>query len=287
MTQGRGRRRSSSAPTASPPTATPPTRSAPTRVAVLARHHGIPFYVAAPSTHLRPPRSDGDSHPDRGARRGARSRSVAGARPLPRRWRVQPGLRRHARRADQRHHHRARRVPPALPLQPDPLPSGRRTAERAEAEAGSAKRGRGRLRQPRHPSARQYHDRTAHSPDRCGRAATCSTSKPSPLPSGLPHARADPLPPISPRSPSTRHRPRARRPSAGPPRRSISSASPRCFFSSPRASVAVRRPTRRRPGRLHAPPRPGRAPPGPRSTCRRRVEGLEPGVYRSAPRISA
>ena len=62
----------SSAPTASPPTATPPTRSAPTRVAVLAKEHGIPFYVAAPLSTI----DLGDAR----RRRASRSRSATRAR---------------------------------------------------------------------------------------------------------------------------------------------------------------------------------------------------------------
>ena len=60
---GQSRTSWSSAPTASPPTATSPTRSAPTRVAVLAREHGIPFYVAAPLSTIDLDTPDGSRIP--------------------------------------------------------------------------------------------------------------------------------------------------------------------------------------------------------------------------------
>ena len=53
----------SSAPTGLRPTATWPTRSAPTRVAVLAREHGIPFYVAAPLSTIDLATPDGAGIP--------------------------------------------------------------------------------------------------------------------------------------------------------------------------------------------------------------------------------
>ena len=84
-------------------------------LAVLARHHGVPFYVAAPTSTIDPSASpDGDG--DR--RRGARPRRGDDLRRCThrarRRRRPQPGLRRHARRARHRHRHRAGRPPPAL-----------------------------------------------------------------------------------------------------------------------------------------------------------------------------
>ena len=44
-------------------TATSRTRSAPTALAVLAHHHGIPFYVAAPVSTFDPDTPDGASIP--------------------------------------------------------------------------------------------------------------------------------------------------------------------------------------------------------------------------------
>ena len=60
---------SSWAPTASPPTATSPTKSAPTRVAVLAKEHGIPFYVAAPISTVDLATARRQRHPHRAAQR--------------------------------------------------------------------------------------------------------------------------------------------------------------------------------------------------------------------------
>ena len=60
---GRGRRASSSAPTASRPTATWPTRSAPTRSRSLAAHHQVPFLVAAPSSTIDLATPSGDAIP--------------------------------------------------------------------------------------------------------------------------------------------------------------------------------------------------------------------------------
>ena len=85
-------------------------------LAVLARHHGMPFYVAAPFSTIDPALPIGRPDPHRGARR---PRSPPRRRPAHRRRRLpglQPRLRRHPRRADHRHHHRARRLPPPLPL---------------------------------------------------------------------------------------------------------------------------------------------------------------------------
>ena len=76
-------------------------------VALLAKAHGIPFYVAAPSSTFDRTLADGDVDPDRAARP---ARGHSRIRPTDRaRWRgrLQPRLRRHPRRADRRHHHRA------------------------------------------------------------------------------------------------------------------------------------------------------------------------------------
>ena len=83
-------------------------------VAVLAREHGIPFYVAAPLSTIDLEHARRQPHSDRGAQRsrGDARRVVAadaGGRADP-----QPGVRRHAGEVRDRHHHRARhRAPPS------------------------------------------------------------------------------------------------------------------------------------------------------------------------------
>ena len=74
-------------------------------LAVLARHHGIPFYIVAPTStvDLATPRRRGD--PDRGARPGRGHRALR---------RAQPRVRRHARGADRRDRHRGGRAPRAV-----------------------------------------------------------------------------------------------------------------------------------------------------------------------------
>ena len=59
-------------------------------LAVLARHHGIPFVIVAPTSTIDPRRRDGAGDPDRGARRRRGDVPLRGA---------EPRLRRHARRA--------------------------------------------------------------------------------------------------------------------------------------------------------------------------------------------
>jgi methylthioribose-1-phosphate isomerase len=88
-------------------------------LAVLARHHGIPFYVAAPSSTIDPAIPSGASIVIEARRRRGVSRG-APDRAWPRR--VQSRLRRNAGRADQRHRHGARDIPPALPLPLGALP---------------------------------------------------------------------------------------------------------------------------------------------------------------------
>ncbi len=93
-------------------------------VAVLAQAHGIPFYVAAPSSTFDLSISDGAAIPieQRDPRNHARLRPPDGAR---RHRRVQPGLRRHSGQADCRYHHRERRDPASQsrddPYGPGPL----------------------------------------------------------------------------------------------------------------------------------------------------------------------
>ncbi len=77
-------------------------------VAVLAKEHGLPFYVAAPISTVDLNTPDGTRHPNRGAQRsrGHPRRVVApdaGRRPHP-----QSGIRRDAVEVCDRHHHRAR-----------------------------------------------------------------------------------------------------------------------------------------------------------------------------------
>jgi hypothetical protein len=81
-------------------------------VAVLAREHGIPFYVAAPLVDDRPRHARRRHIPieERDAREVTHSAvTAAGARG---RARAEPGLRRHAARPHRRHHHRARHASP-------------------------------------------------------------------------------------------------------------------------------------------------------------------------------
>ena len=71
-------------------------------LAVAAAHHGIPFYVVAPTSTIDPATRDRRGNPDRGARR--RRDHVALRR-------AQSGLRRHAGRADRRDRDRGGRAP--------------------------------------------------------------------------------------------------------------------------------------------------------------------------------
>ncbi len=80
-------------------------------VALLARAHNIPFYVAAPSSTFDLATPDGTRHPDRAARP---SRDHSWLRPPDRsRWDrgLQSRLRRHAGRTHRRDHHRKGRHP--------------------------------------------------------------------------------------------------------------------------------------------------------------------------------
>ena len=74
-------------------------------LAVLARHHGIPFYVVAPSSTVDLAHADGADDPDRGARPGRGHGALR---------RAQPGVRRDAGGADHGDRHRARRAPRAV-----------------------------------------------------------------------------------------------------------------------------------------------------------------------------
>ena len=94
-------------------------------LAVLARHHGCPFYVAAPTSTIDLATPDGDeiTIEERDARRGHAHRAVDAAAPPARRGLRTP--RSTSRPAAPRHcdHHRGRRRPAALPpLHPRPCP---------------------------------------------------------------------------------------------------------------------------------------------------------------------
>ncbi len=74
-------------------------------LAVLARHHGLPLVVVAPTSTPRPRRRDGRRDPDRGARSGGGDVALPGPKPR---------VRRHAGRVDLRDRHGARHPPPAV-----------------------------------------------------------------------------------------------------------------------------------------------------------------------------
>ena len=84
-------------------------------VAVLAREHGIPFYVAAPFSTIDLETPDGSRIPieQRAAARGDAHRRHARSRPSGVRV-EQSGLRRHPGALHRRHHHRTRHRPGAL-----------------------------------------------------------------------------------------------------------------------------------------------------------------------------
>ncbi|MCK7541401.1 MAG: hypothetical protein MZV63_66190 [Marinilabiliales bacterium] len=83
---------------------------------MLAKEHGIPFYVAAPTSTIDLSIADGGGHPHRGAAVQTRSRQVGGRLMTiaPRRRGPQPRLRRHPGRLHHGHRHRARHPSPAL-----------------------------------------------------------------------------------------------------------------------------------------------------------------------------
>ena len=94
-------------------------------VALLAQAHGIPFYVAAPSSTFDLSIPDGSAIPIE--QRDPREITHGfGRQTAPDgRRRLQPRLRRHPRRADRRHHHREGRHPPGQ-SRDDPHGSGSR-----------------------------------------------------------------------------------------------------------------------------------------------------------------
>ena len=77
-------------------------------VALVAREHGVPFYVAAPVSTIDLDTPDGRRIPieERDGREVTHVKAVAPG--AGGRQRLQPGVRRDAARADRRHHHRAR-----------------------------------------------------------------------------------------------------------------------------------------------------------------------------------
>ena len=195
-------------------------------VAVLARHHGIPFYVAAPSSTIDP------VDRRRGAaivieeREAAEVRGVAGRQTAPAGTRrLQPRLRRDAGRADQPPSSpSAASFRPPVPLRASPLRSGS-----------------GRVSGPSPPTATlecraaATTTRTAHSPRVGARgAATCSTGRPSRSPFKIyPDLPADPLADaISPRWPlDTFARARARRSGRAPGALDLERLAALLFFS--------------------------------------------------------
>ena len=86
-------------------------------LAVLAHHHGIPFYVAAPTLDHRPGRARPAPRSPSSAATPTRCAAIGGDRHRPGRRRREPGLRHHPRRPRHRLHHRGRSPRPA-PLTP-------------------------------------------------------------------------------------------------------------------------------------------------------------------------
>ena len=83
-------------------------------VAVLAREHDIPFYVAAPLSTIDLENAGRRRHPHRGAQRQRGHPCRRHAARAGGRVGLEPGVRRHAASADCWHHHRARHFPRAL-----------------------------------------------------------------------------------------------------------------------------------------------------------------------------
>ena len=101
-------------------------------LAVLAAHHGVPFYVCAPLNSVDLATADGSGIPieERAAERGPGVRRDAGR--AARGDRLEPGLRRHAGRPHLGHRHRGGRAPPAR----SGRPSNERSSDRRRADAG-------------------------------------------------------------------------------------------------------------------------------------------------------
>ena len=87
-------------------------------LSVLARAHGVPCYVVAPSSTIDHAIASGARDPDRGARRRrGREPRRAGARARGHRG-LEPRLRRHAGRQHHGDRHRGRRAPRAVRAEP-------------------------------------------------------------------------------------------------------------------------------------------------------------------------
>ena len=94
-------------------------------LAISARHHGLPFYVAAPVSTIDLATATGaaiaieERDPEEVRSAGGRAIAPAGTRG------AQPGLRRHARAPGQRDHHRGRdRTAAVRPLAAEPRAPG-------------------------------------------------------------------------------------------------------------------------------------------------------------------
>jgi len=208
-------------------------------VAVLARHHGIPFYVAAPSSTIDPSIPSGDTIVIE-ERDAAEVRGVAGRQTAPAASPV---------------------FNPAFDVTPAALISAIITERGVfrPPSARSPRRGRASPPTATPPAPAGITTAPRTRPSRCARAATCSTGRPSRCPSrSIPPSSRSGSRPISPRWPSTRS-PRSRPPiRTRPRRRSISSAWPGSS-SSPRASPGSRRTRAARRSTSAPPPPPARS----------------------------
>ena len=83
-------------------------------LAVLAHHHGVPFYVVAPTVDHRSRHAVGRRDPDRAAPEDEVTELRRRRHGADRHLRPQRRVRRHAGRADHRDRDRARRAPAAL-----------------------------------------------------------------------------------------------------------------------------------------------------------------------------
>ena len=218
-------------------------------LALAARHHGIPFYVAAPWSTVDPATRDRRRDRDRapcGRRAGSRlpCAGVAGAgRDL------QSRLRRHAGRARDGVHHRPRRDPPAL--------SVRGRWARSHASGVETRMPRAASSRALHIARRRRSTHTARGSPRAGDAPTRPTVLPIVSQARARRARC-----------SSARRPDRRRPLSGSP------------FVGPSGPHAVplaragrpRRADRARHGSTSPPSRdatPGRIPPAVATACRR------------------
>ena len=105
-------------------------------VAILAREHGIPFYVAAPLSTIDLATPDGSRIPIEERDRKEVTHVGGSSGGAGRCERVEPSLRRHAPRPGHGHHHRARRGPGALRRVPAGVVRCVRGRGRRQAVAG-------------------------------------------------------------------------------------------------------------------------------------------------------